>query len=76
MHCASCAQRVQKTLGEADGVLVAAVAALGYELVPAHEGAAAHDDGRDSESAGRGRVIAAALLLSMLGIMDTWALWL
>ena len=103
MHCASCAQRVQKTLGEADGVLVAgvnlaleratveaepevdeealvdAVAALGYTLVPAHEAGADHDD---SESAGRGRVIAAALLtapavlLSMLGTMDSWALWL
>jgi len=106
MHCASCASRVQKTLGEADGVLVAgvnlalaratveaepevdegalvdAVAALGYGLVPAHEGAAGHDDGGDSEGADRGRVLAAALLtapavlLSMLGIMDTWALGL
>ncbi|MGI8519210.1 MAG: cation transporter, partial [Actinomycetota bacterium] len=105
MHCASCAQRVQKTLVEADRVLIAgvnlaleratveaepefdaaalvdAVAALGYTLVPAQEAGADHDD-RDSESAGRGRVIAAALLtapavlLSMLGIMDTWALWL
>ncbi len=105
MHCASCAQRVQKKLGEADGVLVAgvnlaleratveaepevdeealvdAVAALGYTLVPAHEAGADHDD-RDSGSAGRGRVIVAALLtapavlLSMLGTMDSWALWL
>ena len=105
MHCASCAQRVQKTLVEADGVLIAgvnlaleratveaepevdaaalvdAVGALGYTLVPAQEAGADHDD-RDSESAGRGRVIAAALLtapavlLSMLGIMDNWALWL
>ena len=106
MHCASCAQRVQKTLAEADGVRVAgvnlaleratveaepevdeaalvdAVAALGYTLVPAHEGAPTHDGGGDSEGTGKGRVIVAALLtapvvlLSMLGVTDTWALWL
>ena len=104
MHCASCAQRVQKTLSEADGVLVAgvnlaleratveaepevdegvlvdAVAALGYGLIPARQGLADPDGGGAAESAERGRVIAAALLtapavlLSMLGIMDTWAL--